>query len=614
MQNIKLTTEQRDIVEANEPFYIDADPGAGKTFVISERIRRMLESENARPFLLLTFTNAAVDSFRSKLTKQNSFRIDSDLALAQSQILTFDSFLNNYLARPIAANLWPDISPIFVPSYEQVQGSRVPTPDHGKQTVNIEHFEPDGSYKGTKMDFKRWAENSDFAKSITALYKDKFNEGTWSSKLARFKLEKILTPPDDRDQTPHDGTIGNRLLALAALRFPLIYVDEGQDCNAFEWHLLRRLQELGSSVSIIGDRKQAIYGFRDRKAEPSPFNSLDTEKCLPLRRSFRSNNAICAFADKVQKSGLFSKIDTPESLHSSPPVSIITFSSPEEYVQKLNLIDRKWRETPRPWTVLSHSNSTLDELSGQAPAFGEETDPAYKAYTLLLSSKRGSNQKTWAQLASLNEAFTKLLSVLTIRPARGSSRGIFLNSKPDLELARIFTAQALQNLDTLDENCTRADFNSWLTKVLEELELECSLFDLPEVSIRGGRRYPSLTKKLWGHRTEPTIPNLNYEYKGTIHSVKGLEFPRVSVVVGAWRPKGEDSLLTKISKYRDAPGSDETLNVAYVGITRAIHQVNLAFEIDRQKYPIETFKSDLMKAGLQDYHYMRVSGSLCVRL
>ena len=112
--------------------------------------KRMLSSAGGKPFLLLTFTNTAVNSFQAKLTSYETFDIEANRRLTQSRVLTFDSFINAYLARPLASYLWPDIKYRFVPSFERIPNSRIPTPSNGKSTVNIQHFEPDGTYKGNK--------------------------------------------------------------------------------------------------------------------------------------------------------------------------------------------------------------------------------------------------------------------------------------------------------------------------------------------------------------------------------------------------------------------------------------------------------------------------------
>ncbi len=604
MPRIDLTSEQQAILVADQPFFIDADPGSGKTFILSEHIKRMLSAPEGKPFLLLTFTNAAVDSFQSKFAGFESLDSDARHRFAQSRVLTFDSFINAYLARPIAATICPDIKYRFVPSFERVKNSRIPVPSESNSTVNIQDFEPDGSYKGNKLRFKQLAEDPEFAKAVVNSYQEKLHKGVWSSKLVRAKLEELLSADCKSIPATTTQRLTNQLLELIALRFPKIYIDEAQDCNSFEWHLLQELEKRNAEVSIIGDKKQAIYGFRDESASGEKFQPFSSQRKYSLRRSFRSNREICSLANKFQSTGLYSEIPTPQFPPSSPAVSIFNYKTPEEYARKLNALEDSNTVMPGGWTILSHRAQTIDELFGELPAFGQERDPAYVVYDQLLSVQNASGKNSnAAQIVALIDSFMRLLPVISIEPLPNSLDAELLAKKGENELARSLATHALCNLDSLRKGFSRKDFQGWLQEtVLAELHFKGFLTEFPKtVTASNGRNHPSLTQQLWSHSPKEQPLLLNVDYRGTIHSVKGMEFPKVSVVIGSWRPKGNDSLLTKVLTNRHTPGSDEALNVAYVGITRAIHQVNLAFQVDDRSYSEKTFYKELELAELDQY-------------
>lgn len=604
MPRTDLTPEQQNILSADGPFFVDANPGSGKTLVLSEHIKRMLSGPSGKPFLLLTFTNAAVDSFQSKLASCESLNIDARQRFTQSRVLTFDSFINAYLARPLAATLWPDIKYRFVPSFERVENSRIQVSPGSKSTVNIQDFEPDGSYKGSKLRFRQWAEDPEFSRTLTSCYREKFNEGVWSSKLIRAKLEELLSSECESAQADTARKLTKELLELIALRFPKIYIDEAQDCNSFEWHLLDELQNCNAHVSIIGDKKQAIYGFRDESESGENFQPFASHRSFELRRSFRSNTEICNLADKFQSAGLYSEIPVPEFPPSSPAVSIFTYATPEEYAQKLKALEGSNNVVPGGWTVLSHSSQTIDELFGELPNYGQERDPAHTVYTQLLSIREVLDKNLdSAQIVGLIDSFKCLLPVISLEPLADSLKANSLAEKSESELARAIATQALCNTKSLSKGFSRNEFQEWLQEtVLAELQFKGSLIEFPEsITTRQGTVRPSLTHQLWNPPSQQQLPLLDVDYRGTIHSVKGKEFPKVSVVVGSWRPEGSDSLLTKVRKHRHKPGSDEVLNVAYVGITRAIHQVNLAFQIDYRNYCENTFRKELKLAELDRY-------------
>lgn len=95
-------------------------------------------------------------------------------------------------------------------------------------------------------------------------------------------------------------------------RIEHLLIDEFQDTNPTQWHLIRPLLEemAGSqagearSVFLVGDAKQSIYRFR--RAEPRLFDNaarwlrqhLDAATC-PLNKSWRSSPAVIAFVNRL---------------------------------------------------------------------------------------------------------------------------------------------------------------------------------------------------------------------------------------------------------------------------------------------------------------------------
>lgn len=107
-------------------------------------------------------------------------------------------------------------------------------------------------------------------------------------------------------------------------RFDQILVDEFQDTDRRQWQIIRKLAFGGhdKEVLIVGDVKQAIYGFRggdvammgrvhdelkERSLEPDTASSPDRMassqelplKVVPLDYSFRSNRTIISFVNRL---------------------------------------------------------------------------------------------------------------------------------------------------------------------------------------------------------------------------------------------------------------------------------------------------------------------------
>jgi len=107
------------------------------------------------------------------------------------------------------------------------------------------------------------------------------------------------------------GATGDTLARLIATQYPVALVDEFQDTDPLQWRIFHRIYHgiEGKALLLIGDPKQAIYGFRGadiqayfsaRKDAAQPHWSLDTNhrSTQPLVEAV---NAVFAFADKHDK-------------------------------------------------------------------------------------------------------------------------------------------------------------------------------------------------------------------------------------------------------------------------------------------------------------------------
>ncbi|MDE8721465.1 UvrD-helicase domain-containing protein, partial [Alistipes putredinis] len=84
-------------------------------------------------------------------------------------------------------------------------------------------------------------------------------------------------------------------------QFKYILVDEYQDTNYAQYVIIRRLSQLHSKVSVVGDDAQSIYSFRGAKIE----NILSFKKDFPnamifkLEQNYRSTRTIVEAANSV---------------------------------------------------------------------------------------------------------------------------------------------------------------------------------------------------------------------------------------------------------------------------------------------------------------------------
>lgn len=90
------------------------------------------------------------------------------------------------------------------------------------------------------------------------------------------------------------------VLDLNVWRFDRVFVDETQDLNAAQIELALKACAEGGRVCVVGDDRQAIYGFRgaDSSAIPNLVRRLDA-KTLPLSVTYRCARKIVALAAQI---------------------------------------------------------------------------------------------------------------------------------------------------------------------------------------------------------------------------------------------------------------------------------------------------------------------------
>lgn len=110
-----------------------------------------------------------------------------------------------------------------------------------------------------------------------------------------------LTSPDLAQEFDFDDQL--YVPILEGWTFPAydtVYVDEAQDLNPIQHLMLKALQGRGARIIAVGDRRQAIYGFRGALT-----NSMDVLRAdfamseFPLSTTYRCDQAIVALAQEI---------------------------------------------------------------------------------------------------------------------------------------------------------------------------------------------------------------------------------------------------------------------------------------------------------------------------
>ncbi|WP_119716881.1 UvrD-helicase domain-containing protein [Cognatilysobacter tabacisoli] len=117
-------------------------------------------------------------------------------------------------------------------------------------------------------------------------------------RIATFKRQQRVQTYDDlidRVADAIDGPHGDALVARLRAQYAVALVDEFQDTDARQWRIFERAFGAGSGAPglfVIGDPKQAIYGFRGGDVETYLAARATADEAPPLAANFRSRPAV----------------------------------------------------------------------------------------------------------------------------------------------------------------------------------------------------------------------------------------------------------------------------------------------------------------------------------
>ena len=274
-----LNKEQKDAVEhKNGPLLIIAGAGTGKTTVVTERIKYLIEKKIAKPSEILALT------FTEKAAREMEERVDVALPYGYTQmwISTFHSFCDRIL-RAEALNIGLDPRFKLMTEAETVQVLR-----DNLFEFELKYFRPLGNptkfLSGMIKHFSRLQDEDIASKEYLSWTEKQKNKKTEKQKddkkLELEKWEELATAYKKYEELKvKKGLMDFGDLIVKTLKlfrdrpnvlkkyreqFRHVLVDEFQDTNYAQNELAILLAGKGKSanITVTGDDDQSIYRFR----------------------------------------------------------------------------------------------------------------------------------------------------------------------------------------------------------------------------------------------------------------------------------------------------------------------------------------------------------------
>ncbi|QGM48258.1 ATP-dependent helicase [Methylocystis heyeri] len=545
----KPTDEQLNVISHEGHAFVLACPGAGKTRTMVERARTLFSRiDDRRGIAFLSFTNAAIDELEARLQRLGVL----PTPLFPSFVGTFDRFLWHFLIGPFGVGN-SRATPRLVPG----KGDWEVKPFDTAQPLPLKAFE-----RSTSKIIADEVRRLGFAPQKGAAAW----ETTAKKMIERSRAEGLLDFEDVRDcarERLTDPDFAARLGAALAGRFREVVVDEAQDCNPADLQIVDWLRGTGMRVKLICDPNQAIYAFRGGVTDEllAYSKKFDREDQLTMSGNFRSSPAICAAISQLRPPHARGTPDVAvgPNKHDPSPVYILSYGGAGVPTS----IGRKFQELTESLGELAYATPVLASTwqSASKAAGRPVVDPGGDK-TLLLADAVMHFHFAF-EAGNRRRALTRLhRSVLLVRGAIAKKS----DYQDHIEAQGLhdgrWRAEIIGLGEALQLRPGETDYQ-WLDRARQLLD-----HDLIGSSTIKNRLHAHVDLK-----TMLVAPSTNDLPARSIHSVKGLEFPAVCVVLTS---KGAGSILDVLEGKSTAAEPMEQARKIYVAASRAERRLAIA--------------------------------------
>jgi len=406
-----LNEEQRAAVEHGDgPLLVIAGAGTGKTRVITERIRNLLESDAelaGENILGLTFTDKAAGEMKHRVRKSvgeraegvwlgtfHGFCLEKILCAADSKVRAIDDVNHWILLRRNIGELQleqfrrlaepGEFLSDFVAFFSRCQDELVSCEDYQRYVDGLR-----GSYEGRKRQLEpdaRRLEEDELARQqeLARAYRV-------SERLLR--ENNLITFGAQLMQAVMLLRSDSALLEQLRAQYRYILVDEFQDTNIAQLELLYLLAGNRRNIVAVGDDDQAIYRFRG--ASFGSFTIFLKRFCgvgdsklavggnkhlVSLTQNYRSTQRILRVAGEVISANEKSPLLPPKRLKTDNPdgerIRVAEFGTPDEEahwvaseIERLHGPGNPWRNFAVLYRKHTHRDKLLEALRRRAIPF-----------------------------------------------------------------------------------------------------------------------------------------------------------------------------------------------------------------------------------------------------
>lgn len=303
--------QQRAVDSTEGPVLIVAGAGAGKTRVITQRIRTLIKKGVApHNILAIAFTNKAAKEMRTRI--DDLLREDKNLNLPIS--FNEKPFVSTFHA--LGVHIIRENASLFgitrhFTIYDRADSRRAIKEAMIQCSVDPKKFDP-----GTILNHISRAKGDGLNRlsyqDLAGEYIQEMVSQVWEKYEQILHKEKSLDFDDLLLKTAEILESKKDTRERYQSRWQYIHVDEYQDTNKVQYKIVKLLAESHHNLCVVGDADQNIYSWRGATIE----NILNFEKDYPdatviaLEKNYRSTKTILAVANSIIKKNRLRKDKT----------------------------------------------------------------------------------------------------------------------------------------------------------------------------------------------------------------------------------------------------------------------------------------------------------------
>ena len=266
----------------------------------------------------------------------------------------------------------------------------------GKQTPTSPLFVAIADYLDAAATRARWLD----AQGLALVHRVREEAAARLTELKRVRRVQTYDDLIEGVAQALDGPHAPALIARLRAQYAVALVDEFQDTDARQWAIFERVfgprsRDDGGSLFVIGDPKQAIYGFRGGDVHTYLGAADRAQRAPPLQRNFRSRPSLLRAVDALyRRAGADAFVDArirflsvepggrvaDEALQRggrpAPALTLRCLPAPDDGRKQALWSAPESRELATRACVAAIHGWLADARSGQARVDGRELQPA----------------------------------------------------------------------------------------------------------------------------------------------------------------------------------------------------------------------------------------------